>query len=81
LETRFGKNWSLSPEQSLSLHGGGWTVPRQLFVRSPKGGNKVVRLPHGTSLLDVRAAMPAPADRVEKDGLRIFSLESALIES
>lgn len=81
LETRFRKNWSLSPEQSLSLHGGNWTVPRQLFVRSPKGGNKVVPLPHGTSLLDVRAALPPPADREEKKGLRIFSLESALIES
>src|SRR5215469_1550124 len=81
LETRFGKNWSLSPEESLSLYGGSWTVPRQLFVRSPKGGNKVVSLLHGTSLLDVRAALPAPADREEKDGLRIFSLESALIES
>ena len=81
LETRFGKNWSLSPEQSLSLHSGNWTVPRQLFVRSPKGGNKVVPLPHNTSLLDVRAALPAPADREEKEGLRLFSLESALIES
>jgi len=81
LESRFRKNWSLSPEQSLSLHGGNWMVPRQLFVRSPKGGNKVVPLPHGTSLLDVRAALPRPSDREEKEGLRIFSLESALIES
>ena len=81
LETRFRKNWSLSPEQSLSLHGGNWTVPRQLFVRSPKGGNKVVSLPHGTSLLDVRAALPPLPDREEKQGLRIFSLDSALIAS
>src|SRR5215467_4918351 len=29
LETRFGKNWSLSPEQSLSLQAGNWTVHRQ----------------------------------------------------
>jgi hypothetical protein len=81
LETRFRKNWSLSPEQSLSLHGGNWTVPRQLFVRSPKAGNKVVPLPHNTSLLDVRASLPSPDAREEKEGLRIFSLESALIES
>ena len=81
LETRFRKNWSLSPEQSLSLHGGNWTVPRQLFVRSPKAGNKVVPLPHDTSLLDVRASLPSPDAREEKEGLRIFSLESALIES
>jgi fido (protein-threonine AMPylation protein) len=80
LETRFGKNWSLSPEQSLSLHGGNWTVPRQLVVRSPRARNKVTALPHGTSLLDLRAALPATADREEKDGLRIFSLESALVE-
>src|ERR1700761_1636082 len=32
LEERFGGDWCLSPEQSLSLHGGNWTVPRQLVV-------------------------------------------------
>jgi fido (protein-threonine AMPylation protein) len=80
LEMRFGKNWSLSPEQSLSLHGGNWTVPGQLLVRSPKARNKVTPLPHRTSLLDLRAALPAPEDQDEKEGLRVFSLESALIE-
>lgn len=80
LEARFGRNWCLSPEQSLSLHAGNWTVPRQLVARSPRGKNNLTKLPHGTSLLDLRAALPAPADREEKDGLRIFSLESALIE-
>ena len=80
LETRFGRNWSLSPEQSLSLHGGNWTVPRQLVVRSPRARNKVTAFPHGTSLLDVRAALPAAADRQQEEGLRIFSVDSALIE-
>lgn len=80
LEIRFGKNWSLSPEQSLSLHGGNWTVPRQLVVRSSKARNKITALPHGTSLLDLRAALPAAEDRQEIDRLRVFSLESALIE-
>jgi hypothetical protein len=61
-------------------HAGNWTVPRQLLVRSPKARNKVTDLPHHTSLLDVRAALPARADREEKEALRIFSLESALIE-
>lgn len=79
-ETRFGKNWSLSPEQSLALHGGNWTVPRQLAVRSPKGKNNVTKLPHGTSLLDLNAAIPPAAEREEKDGLRLYSLEAALIE-
>ena len=80
LETRFGKSWCLSPEQSLSLHGGSRTVPRQLAVRSPRGKNNVTKLPHGTSLLDLKAALPPPADREEKDGLRIYSLEAALID-
>lgn len=80
LETRFGKRWSLSPEQSLSLHGGNWTVPRQLAARSPRGKNNVTKLPHGTSVLDLKASLPPPADREEKDGLRIYSLEPALID-
>ena len=79
LGERFGKNWSLSPEHSLSLHGGNWTVPRQLVVRSPRARNKVTKLPHGTSLLDLRAALPAAGDKEEKEGIRIFSLESGLI--
>lgn len=79
LEGRFGTVWCLSPEQSLSLHAGNRTVPRQLLVRSPRARNKVTNLPHRTSLLDVRAALPAPEDREEKEGLRIFSRESALI--
>ena len=80
LEGRFGKNWCLSPEQSLSIHGGNWTVPRQLVVRSSRARNKVTKFPHGTSLLDLRAALPTTADRKEKEGIRIFSLESALLE-
>jgi hypothetical protein len=80
LEERFGRNWRLSPEHSLSLHAGNWTVPRQLVVRSSKARNKVTTLPHGTSLLDLRAALPAAGDGEEKEGLRVFSVESALIE-
>ncbi len=81
LEARFGKRWSLSPEQSLSIQAGNWTVPRQLLVRTPKGGNKIISLPYETSLLDIRAALPSVAESEVKDGLRVFSLESALIES
>jgi len=71
---------TLSPEQSLSLHGGNWTIPAQLVVRSPRAGNAVTAFPHRTSLLDVRASLPTVADRQEKEGLRLFSIEAALIE-
>lgn len=79
LSERLGTDWTLSPEQSLSLHGGNWTVPRQLAVRSPKARNKVTELPHGTSVLDVRAQLPATVDRVDRDGLPLFSVEAALV--
>ncbi len=78
--TRTHRERLLKNGQSLSLHGGNWTVPQQLVVRSPRARNKVTKLPHGTSLLDLRAALPAVRDKEEKESLRIFSNESALIE-
>src|SRR5271155_637788 len=62
LDERFGADWCLSPEQSLSLHAGNWTVPRQLMVRSARARNKITKLPHGTSLFDLRAALPVAAE-------------------
>jgi len=81
LNERFGKNWSLSPEQSLLIHAGNWRVPQQLLVRAPKGGNKPVSLPHGTSLFEVRAELPESGQSVEVSGLRLFSVPSALVEA
>jgi len=80
LQHRFGTDWCLSPEQSLVLHAENWSVPSQLLVRaSSKARNNITALPHGTSLLDVRMAIPEEKDIVEKSGLRIFSLPAALI--
>jgi len=79
-ESRFGKSWSLAPEQSLALHGGNWAIPGQLLVRSPRADNKVLPTPHGTSFLSIRSALPAPADQQQIQGLRVFSAASALLE-
>ena len=79
LEERFSDEWCLSPEQSVSIHSGSHTVPRQLAVRSPKGGNKPTALLHGTSIIDIRAALPDAADRVLVDGLRLYNLPAALV--
>jgi hypothetical protein len=81
LRKRFGNDWCLSPEQSLSLHSGNSTVPRQLLVRAPKGGNKPTALLHGTSIFDMRLNMPRPQDVTEQRGLRLFSLPAALVEA
>lgn len=81
LAERFGTDWCLSPEQSLSLHTGDWTVPKQLLVRSPGGGNKPTPMPYGTSMFDVRLTLP-PADKIEvKDGLRVYTLPAALLST
>jgi hypothetical protein len=82
LRTRFGKkNWCLSPDQSLSIHGGNLAVPAQLLVRTPDGGNKPTSLLYGTSIFDMRLNMPKEQDVIEQNGLRIFSLPAALVEA
>ncbi len=78
LSARFGAGWCLSPEQSLLLHGGNRAVPAQLIVRARKGGNKPTALPHGTSLFEVRSALPAAGEIVEREGLRLYSVPAAL---
>jgi hypothetical protein len=80
LRGRFKTQWCLSPEQSLSIHAGRWTVPKQLVVRAPKARNKITNLPHGTSLLDLRATLPKGPDRKVIEDLQVFSPECALIE-
>lgn len=79
LNDRFAQDWCLSAEQSLSLHIGDWTVPKQLLVRSPKGGNKPTQLLFGTSIFDVRLELPPAGDIEVKNGLRVFTLPAALI--
>ena len=79
LQERFANQWSLSPEQSISLNACNWTVPPQLIVRSPKATNKPTSLPHNTSLFEVRSALPEPAQTESLDGLQVFSIPAALI--
>lgn len=80
LQERFGDNWSLSPEQSVILHAGNLTVPRQLLVRSPQARNQITTLPYETSIFETRATI-ASSKEVEKNshGLKLFSLASALV--
>ena len=79
LNSRFGKGWCLSPEQSLFLLTGNWTVPRQLLVRTPKGGNKPTQLPHNTSIIDVRTSLPASNQADTVGNWRVFSLPASLV--
>ncbi len=79
LKSRFGNQWCLSPEQSLSIHSGNWNVPNQLFVRASKGGNKPIFLLHETSIMDVRLNLPDKNDIEIKENIRVMTLPAALI--
>jgi hypothetical protein len=77
---RFGSEWFLSAEESLALHGEKTVIPQQVVVNSPKGSNNSIELLFGTSIYDLKVtAMPAAADLVEREGLRLFSPAASLI--
>ncbi|OQW60409.1 MAG: cell filamentation protein Fic [Proteobacteria bacterium HN_bin10] len=79
LTERFGTDWSLSPEQSLILHAGNLSVPRQLLVRAKGARNQTTHFIHDTSLFEGDHTLPDAADAVERNGLRLFAIEAALI--
>jgi fido (protein-threonine AMPylation protein) len=79
-DERFGGEWHLSPEQSLWLHGERTVIPDQVVVNSPKGTNNEIKLLFGASLYDLKVAgMPAAANLVMRDGLRLFSPAASLV--
>jgi hypothetical protein len=79
LNRRFDDEWCLSPEQSISLHTGNLTVPKQLFVRAPKAQNNVTRFPHETSMFESRSSLPGDENMTDHEGLRILTLPAALV--
>ncbi|MGF1583805.1 MAG: Fic family protein [Bacteroidales bacterium] len=79
VNSRFGTNWCLSPEQSLLLHSGNTIIPTQLLVRSPKANNNIVHLLHDTSILDNKLDIIDEKSRLTRDGLQLYRLENGLI--
>jgi hypothetical protein len=79
LNDRFGDQWCLTAEASLLLHAGNWTVPAQLLVRAPSGGNKPIELSHGTSIYDMRVGLPPNADIEVESGIRFYTQSAALV--
>ncbi len=79
LNQRFKRKWCLSPDQSLIIHSGNWTVPQQLLVRSPLGKNNTVNLPFNTSLYDLKGPLPNLQYIEEKDGLQVYTIAASLV--
>ncbi len=79
---RFGDQWHISPLQSLLLHTGERSLPRQVQVWATDASNQSILLPHGTSLFLYKAPrlLPASPD-AEAGGQRLVVLDSALIHA
>ncbi|KQU95523.1 cell filamentation protein Fic [Mesorhizobium sp. Root102] len=75
---RFGKDWFLSPEQSLLLHAEATAILPQVVVNTPNGTNNKIDLLFATSLYDLKVK-GMPEELTKKNGLRVFTMEAALI--
>ena len=79
---RFGDNWHVSPDLSLSLHAGSTLLPKQVTVHSPLAKNGTLSLPNGCSLFDYKVLEPISAEKVTMSGsLRVLMPETALIKA
>ncbi|HEX9600273.1 MAG TPA: Fic family protein [Mariniflexile sp.] len=81
LKERYGNDYCISAEQSLMLHSGNTTVPKQLIIRSTKGNNTVTPLLFGTSLFVMKSTLPTVAEIEDYNGIRMVNLASSLIHS
>jgi hypothetical protein len=79
LADRYGDAYYISPEQSLQIHAGSWTVPQQLIVRTQKGTNHKTPFLYGTSLWSCEGPPPANATIVTIEGIRMMNLQSSLV--
>lgn len=77
--SRFGQEWCLSAEESLSYYAGETTCPSQLIIRSTKANNNVVQLLHGDTLMDITASIPAEMYVEPRYGIHLYPLAEALV--
>lgn len=80
LKYRFKDDYCLSAEHSLDLHTGNSGIPEQLIVMTPKGGNSVVTIPNGNSILlyKDKKNIPQERERYEEAHVWVMTLELAL---
>src|ERR1041385_703681 len=79
LNDRYGDSYFISPDQSLLIYSGNWTVPHQLIVRTTEKANHKTPLPHDTSLWHWESPVPKFAEFEMVEGIRMMTLPSSLI--
>ena len=78
LEARFGEDYCLLPEISLSLHTGSSVVPKQLSVMRRSPGQQILPLCLNTSLYIYQERGAFPERTAEINGVRAIDLNEAL---
>lgn len=81
LDDRYGEDYCVSAEQSLLLHSGDTTVPKQLIIWSNKGNNSSTSLLFDSSLFAMKSPMGDKVETEMKNGVRIASLASSIVYS
>ena len=81
LEEKYQNDWYISPEQSLLIHSGNWTIPSQLVIKAPRATNFSTALPYNTSLFHMASPLPVKNEIIELDGVRLLSIPASLIYS
>tara|TARA_B100000949_G_C14267425_1_gene445682 strand:+ start:484 stop:2049 length:1566 start_codon:yes stop_codon:yes gene_type:complete len=79
LEDKYNGNYCISAEQSLLLHVGKTTIPKQLITKAPKGPNKVIPLLYETELLELKGELPPEENLELKNEVKVYNIESSLI--
>jgi fido (protein-threonine AMPylation protein) len=78
---KYKENWCISPEQSLLIHAGNWTIPQQLIIKSPESSNFKTDLPFNTSLFHIKSPLPAKSEIAEKEGIKMLSIPATLVQT
>ena len=76
---RYGNDWCLSAEQSLSIYTGSTTVPNQIIIRSTKGNNSTVDLIAPTSIFSLKSEIPTVINVDDQYRLNTYTLAEAVI--
>lgn len=79
LEDRYGEDYCISAEQSLMLHTGNNSVPKQMIVRSTIGNNLPTKFLFGTSIFVMKSPLPEKAEVEKWKGLRMVNLPSSIV--
>ena len=78
---KLGDDWCLSPEISLDIQTGNWTVLPQLIVRSPKCSNTTVNLLFGCGIFFLKAECASNIVKESRYGLNVYGIPEALVMS